>query len=923
MRKEILYFILFFTPLSILHAQLSGDYYIPQGSNPQGFPSLAAACSTLNADGASGTVRFLIDDNLSETATDLRIYRSDLNSTNNLIIKPAPGKTPTITISGCGTTGEVAYSGFTIDSTGFVTIDGSNTSGGTSRDLTFLMNDGTNGRIVINLYENTDNILIKNIKILYATNPASSTSSRGIYANGLSDGVADTVIIENCQIGDGIYNPNYAVSISGYSTGSVYASNIYIRNNLLYGRLRAVYFFYVGTSTTQSEISGNTIITNIAPPSGNVVWGILFNNYGGTINIFNNKLNTLYSASSGTEGVYAFGTLNGQTGVTINLYNNFFGGDINHTGTGTPSAIDVISFQDAPTSSTCNVYNNTVILNNMTKTASSRMTAIRLAGNWTKNLKNNIFINNKTGTSIAYCILMGATTGTMSFNNNVYYLNDNTNGNVGYWTSANKTLADWQGASSQDANSKFKAVNFVSSTDLHLTGSSIGDNDLIGEVLGSPYNTDIDGDPRDAYFPYKGADENTTKKLPSAFWTPSMSDAYSNIQAFGNGSKIGSDGTGIDFYANWDNTYLYLGWSGGNTIYSSDMYYAAIDTDPSGSSGTTNSIEGVDFLNATGGQRPDYYVVYENNASYYGSPVSNGNAFEVYGVTGGAWSWISRTSGDDGTSSQIVFSGTGGEVRLRVPWSSLGGFTPGTGAGLGIVMWNNNSNGNYMWARYPTSNPATGSTPKTLTNYVLFTNTGSGVNPASDQQDKVWPVELVRFSARVTSNSVYLSWRTETEINSFGFEVERKNMGGKWEKIGFVQGAGNSNSPKEYVFVDDKVLPGKYAYRLKQIDNDGSFKFSDEIEIVVGNFPTEYEIRNYPNPFNPTTTIQFSIVKPGNYKINLYSTTGEKVREIVNEYYEAGVYRVMFNSTGLASGVYISILEGEGVFVKNKMVILK
>jgi hypothetical protein len=496
---------------NISFAQLSGDYYIPKGSHDQGFNTLADAIAALNSQGASGTVRFLIDGDLNERGANLRIYRPDLSATNNLIIKPAPGKTPTITITECTTTGEAAYSGLTIDSTDYVTIDGSNTEGGITRDLTFRMADGTNGRIVIQLYEDADFITIKNVKIFYNQPPASPTASRGIYANGLAGGASDSVIVENCQIGDGTYNPNYAVSITGYGTDAIYASKIYIRNNILYGRLRTIYFFYAGKSGTYSEISGNIIRCNVAPPPGNVVWGILFNNYNGRIDIYKNILDTLVSANSGTDGVYGIGTLNGQTGVEINIYNNFLGGAFNHTGSGTPSGIDVISFQDA-VSGTANVYYNTVILNNMTKTASGRMTCIRLAGTWTKNVKNNIFINKKTGTSIAYCIVMGATTGTNNFDYNLYYLDDNVNGNVGYWTSAQKTLANWQTASGQDFNSVSKSVTFVSSTDFHLASPSNRDPDLVGTPI-SVITTDIDGNSRHSTYPFKGADEGAVPTL--------------------------------------------------------------------------------------------------------------------------------------------------------------------------------------------------------------------------------------------------------------------------------------------------------------------------------------------------------------------------------------------------------------------------
>ncbi|MBP9056353.1 MAG: DUF2341 domain-containing protein, partial [Saprospiraceae bacterium] len=125
------------------------------------------------------------------------------------------------------------------------------------------------------------------------------------------------------------------------------------------------------------------------------------------------------------------------------------------------------------------------------------------------------------------------------------------------------------------------------------------------------------------------------------------------------------------------------------------------------------------------------------------------------------------------------------------------------------------------------------------------------------------PVELSALSAVVIGSSVQLNWRTETEINNFGFEIERSETQdariAKWEKVGFVNGNGNSNSPKDYIFTDNNLVPGKYSYRLKQIDNDGQFEYSKTIQIDF-NSPKKFELtQNYPNPFNPVTTISFEL----------------------------------------------------------------
>ena len=183
------------------------------------------------------------------------------------------------------------------------------------------------------------------------------------------------------------------------------------------------------------------------------------------------------------------------------------------------------------------------------------------------------------------------------------------------------------------------------------------------------------------------------------------------------------------------------------------------------------------------------------------------------------------------------------------------------------------------------------------------------------------PVELTSFTAVLNENKVELNWKTATELNNYGFEILRsaQNDGHSesasageesWTKIGFVKGAGNSNSPKSYSFVDSNPISGKADYRLKQIDDNGQYKYSNVINISVDNAPTEFSLeQNYPNPFNPSTTINFALPVKSNVTLSVYNSLGQKVTELVNGALPAGNHSVNFNASSLSSGVYIYRLE--------------
>jgi len=191
------------------------------------------------------------------------------------------------------------------------------------------------------------------------------------------------------------------------------------------------------------------------------------------------------------------------------------------------------------------------------------------------------------------------------------------------------------------------------------------------------------------------------------------------------------------------------------------------------------------------------------------------------------------------------------------------------------------------------------------------------------------PVELTSFTANVNGIDVILNWTTATETNNQGFEIERQvdnrqYSAASWEKIGYVAGFGTTTETKSYSYTDDNISAGKYVYRLKQIDYDGTFEYSNEIEVEIGLTPSEFALeQNYPNPFNPNTVIKYSILEEGFVTLEVYNLLGEKVASLVNEMQEAGRYDINFDASNLSSGIYVySLRSGKFTSVK-KMLLLR
>ncbi len=212
---------------------------------------------------------------------------------------------------------------------------------------------------------------------------------------------------------------------------------------------------------------------------------------------------------------------------------------------------------------------------------------------------------------------------------------------------------------------------------------------------------------------------------------------------------------------------------------------------------------------------------------------------------------------------------------------------------------------------------------------VVFWDVALTSSEVQDAMGSTAPVELTFFTAKGMDETVLLNWSTATEVNNYGFEVERSvNEAEDWETVGFVHGHGNSNSPQEYSFVDSNPLNVSTSYRLKQIDSDGSFEYSNiiTVELVLSK---EFKLsQNYPNPFNPSTTINYSLPTAGNVKVQIFDVMGRIVAELVNGKQNAGTHNVIWNGRNhhgvkVSSGIYAYRMQYNNQVKTVEMLLLK
>ena len=330
-----------------------------------------------------------------------------------------------------------------------------------------------------------------------------------------------------------------------------------------------------------------------------------------------------------------------------------------------------------------------------------------------------------------------------------------------------------------------------------------------------------------------------------------------------------------------------------------------------------------------------------------GTNIFVGISGEVFRSTNNGAEWNSANNGMSGSevnalavSGNNIYVGTGafvgtgiflstnyganwsavnnGLYNSYVPFLSANGTYILAGTEGGVYYSTNNGSlwnlASYGLPNLSVTTLAVGDSLAFLGNYF----TGVWRRPLSDLYT---PVELESFAANTHNGIVNLNWTTATELNNKGFEIQRKLFSDDYNTIDFVKGYGTSTKTNNYSW-SDKPLPGTYSYRLKQIDYNGKYEYSKEVEITIT--PNIFSLeQNFPNPFNPSTVISYSLPSASYVNLIIYNTLGQIVKVLENGSKNAGNYSVNFNASDLASGIYFYKLEAGQFSQVKKMALLK
>lgn len=375
--------------------------------------------------------------------------------------------------------------------------------------------------------------------------------------------------------------------------------------------------------------------------------------------------------------------------------------------------------------------------------------------------------------------------------------------------------------------------------------------------------------------------------------------------------------SGSTWYFTWDASYLYFGAENtdvGNTSSTTRWLLWYVDTDPrltpSQGSGTQTGL----MYNT---QRPtlpftaNYHLRWKTNDSY----------FDLQSFNGSAW--------ESGNQSGLQRSRSGNFMELRIPRTSIG--SPDQIHICAMVI---NEAGGAEWTYFIVPAMQSDGYNPALAHFLGFTlNAGRSPNDPA-YVDTPLPVQLTRFRVSALSGGrISLAWTTASEINNYGFEVQRAPHGSEQFAVlpdGFVPGHGTTIVNHEYSFIDGSAGNDPWTYRLRQIDLDGSSHFSEPVDVGTATSARDTELplrvqlfQNYPNPFNPSTTIRYCLPQKAQVVLRVFNALGQQVASLQNGEQQAGYHVVKFDAAGMPSGVYLYRMEAGSDVVTQKLLLLR
>ena len=961
--KKFLSCLIFFV-FSLLNAQIS--LTATSGTLTGNYSTLAAVFTAINAGTHQGDITIHINSSTTETVTSsLNASGSGSAIYNSILIYPTAAN---IIIGGN------FASLITFNGADNVTIDGRVNAAGTEKSLTIIttsstgptltfINDATNNTIkYCNIKgSNTSAASTNTGMIIFSTASITGNDNNTITKNNLTNAgivprsliysygssscpnsgviISDNNLydffdgIQTCYplfvssnstdftiTGNSFYMQSELVTTVGFSDAMLYVNsstgnNFVINDNYFGGSqpncggtfiksgaysngFNALYI--VCGTTTPSSIQGN-VIKNIAwsnGTAGTLFYPIYCN--GGSVNIGTERGNIIGSdVGTGaitytSNGGYFYGIRANGAGV-YNIKNNIIGSVTTLTTVGTAKN-DLIGIYYGGSNQILidsNTIGSLTEANSLNASSTSTDVAQIVRGIYvtsTATVSNNIISNLTNGAANTGVTIYGLTNGIYSGNGTITIKNNKIN---------NLKIANANTASNYTASvtgiSVYNTLNTTKIQDNTISNLSNTYSSFIGNIYGIYFRGGTSNIYNNFINRLSSSAESTSPKISGLYLYSGISSVYNNIISLA-GNLTGGNLYGI-YEFNGVNSMIFNTVSiGGSPTLGSDTS-AAIYSVGSGNRKVINNIlSNTRSNNGSSGVNYSAYVDSLTNLEidyndYYS--FGTGNILGHFATDVTTLDELKTATGQDLSSKSVnpeFVNPVGNATTDYFPANVTLNGTP-------IVAIDVDFNGDDRHNVHPTI--------------------GAFENPAT------LPVELISFVAYIINGKVSLEWSTATEVQNYGFEIERKNENGSWSKLSFITGNGNSNTTHNYFYTDENPVQGTVLYRLKQIDNDGGFKYS-EIVTVNNNLVEDFKLeQNYPNPFNPKTVIKYSLPKAVFVTIKVYNILGKEVSVLLNENKLAGNYSIDFDAANLSSGTYIYVITAGNFSSSKKMLLLK